>query len=369
MGKKNLLRRIKSSAKKNIIKAKGLGINVGKTVSRLGKISLKGGKSIVKLTKPLTVKLGTSSKAITEKTSIWVNAVLSTEFVKGIEQWFTRFNVNKDMYDTAIDSVYNTTHVGGSGLHHIVDGQHSIWGAFKAAKSASPTDIDFQAFANSTEHLTRDMCSVSGINPFLNITKGQFDKVASFTHIPKKWLADALTFNAAELIGTAIATLALVFGWSKLDSKQFAEYAGGLGVAAIVSANPLLGLVVIISAARAFTLTKKNKAIEEGKLKLAKSALKGTVVPSIVIFMSVIIGGPVYIGLILGIIVAVLVRKKMDDKKLIEGLRVFLKAYCLDFIKPKARFLGDLIKETYAKSYNKIKRIKIPKVKVVVEWD
>ena len=103
-------------------------------------------------------------------------------------------------------------------------------------------------------------------------------------------------------------------------------------------------------------------------MKLAKSALKGTVVPSIVIFMSVIIGGPVYVGLILGIIVAVLVRKKMDDKKFIEGFRVFLKAYCLDFIKPKARFLCNVIKETHIKSYSKIKRIKLPRVKVQVEW-
>ena len=82
--------------------------------------------------------LSNSSRALSNSasTSVWVNAILSTEFVKGIEQWFTRFNVNKDIYDSAIDSVYNATHVGGSQLHHIVVGQHTIWGAFKAAKDA-----------------------------------------------------------------------------------------------------------------------------------------------------------------------------------------------------------------------------------------
>ncbi len=40
---------------------------------------------------------------------------------------------NSTVYDKAIDSVYLSTHTGGSQLHHLVDGQHDIFGAFEAA--------------------------------------------------------------------------------------------------------------------------------------------------------------------------------------------------------------------------------------------
>ncbi len=289
------------------------------------------------------MKILDKNKNISKEISVWVNTVLATEFVKGIEQWFTRFNINKDIYDTAVDSIYNQTHIGGSLYHHIYDGQHSLIGAWKSAIDAVPDDSHFRAIVEGTEHLIRDICSKSGINPLFGITKGQHEALASATHLSKKWLADMITFNAAELIGSAIAALALIFGWSKLESKQFAEYAGALGVSTIISANPLLALIVIISAARAFTLSNKEDAIEKNKAILLKSALKGTVTPSIAIGVSVIVGGPVYVGLILGIITAILVRKKMDDKKFFLEFRSFLKTYFYDFIKPNASFIRNIL--------------------------
>lgn len=353
---------MKISTKRKIVKARKIGRHIGKGVAKAGELSLRAGTAVMEKTKG-------SPKTIAAGISVWVNTILAPkEFVWLIEKWFTRFNINKDIYDRAIDSVYNTTHMGGSRLHHLLDGQHTIWGAFKAARDASPHDTLFQEMSNATEHLVRDTCSVSGISPLLHVTKEQWNKFASFTHLPKNWLSDALTFNAAELIGASVATLALVFGWSKFASKQFAEYTGALGVVAITSANPLLGLVVIISAARAFTIAKREKDFEKSKLQLAKAALRGTVMPSIFISISVIIGGPVYIGLILGIVVAVLVRKKMDNKKFMEGFSRFLNAYCEDFLKPKAQIIGNIIKDTYAKSHQRIKSIKLPRVKVQVEW-
>jgi hypothetical protein len=66
-------------------------------------------------------------------------AVLATDFAGDVASWFAdKFNKNSNVYDTAIDAVYNRSHVGGSGLHHIVDGNHSIWGALKAALCAVP---------------------------------------------------------------------------------------------------------------------------------------------------------------------------------------------------------------------------------------
>ena len=323
-------------------------------------------REIIKLAKPLSEKAKSSLKAVAKKSSIWINTLLATEFVEGMEQWFTKFNINKDIYDSAIDSVYNQTHIGGSLYHHLYDGQHTILGAWKAAVNALPDDTHFRAIVDGTEHLVRDICSKSGINPFFGLTKGQHEGLAAVTHLPKSWLADMITFNAAELLGAAIASLALVFGWTKGESKRFAEYAGALGISTIISANPLLGLIVIISAARAYALSKKEDVIEDSNHKLLKHALKGAVTPSIVISVSVIIGGPVYVGLILGIIIAILVRNKMDDEQFKQKIKVFLNGYHQDFIKPKAHLLGNTIKDTYVSSHKKIRELKIPRVKVQI---
>ncbi|MCX7001782.1 MAG: hypothetical protein NTV22_00750, partial [bacterium] len=41
-----------------------------------------------------------------------------------LDQWMAAtFNHNFDAYDRAIDTAYNATHIGGSQLHHLVDGQ------------------------------------------------------------------------------------------------------------------------------------------------------------------------------------------------------------------------------------------------------
>jgi hypothetical protein len=300
--------------------------------------------------------------------SAWVNILLAPkEFVNGIEQWFARFNINKDIYDSAIDSVYNATRVGGAKLHHIVDGQHTIWGAFKAVRDASPNDKFFQEVANTTEHLVRDMCSKSGISPLLHLTKEQYEKFASFTNIPSNWLADALTFNPPELIGASMATLPLIHGWNKYDSKRFSEFVGMLFVPVIVGAKPLLGLVVLIAASRAFMMWKKENCLENNKLQLAKSALKGSVTPGTFYLVSFIIPGPQYIGLILGIVVAELVRrKKMNDKEWVRGLKRFLRAFYLDFLKPKTRLIEAAIKDACKKSSKKLQNIDYSKIGCVL---
>jgi len=51
---------------------------------------------------------------------------------------------NTTLYDKAIDSVYLAEGTGGSKLHHLVDGQHDLFGAFEAAKDAASDDSFWQ---------------------------------------------------------------------------------------------------------------------------------------------------------------------------------------------------------------------------------
>ncbi|MCA9546008.1 MAG: hypothetical protein KC613_16505, partial [Myxococcales bacterium] len=95
-----------------------------------------------------------------------LNAILASSAGDALARWTAdTFNHNSSVYDAAIDSVYNQTHVGGSALHHLVDGQHSIAGAFEAAAAALPDDSLFDEVSATVEHLLRDLASVSGINP------------------------------------------------------------------------------------------------------------------------------------------------------------------------------------------------------------
>ena len=50
-----------------------------------------------------------------------------------LAEWIN--TANTTAYDKAIDSVYLSTHVGGSQLHHLLDGQHDIFGAFDSYQS------------------------------------------------------------------------------------------------------------------------------------------------------------------------------------------------------------------------------------------
>src|SRR5262245_55738817 len=118
------------------------------------------------------------------------------------------FNHNFDDYDKAIDGVYNAGDGGSSAFHHLIDGQHSIWGAFQAVHDVSADDSFTTELSQAVEHLLRDTASISGVNPFFSLSPDEFHHlgdVASHLHITLPFLADALTVNGPELLGGSVA--------------------------------------------------------------------------------------------------------------------------------------------------------------------
>ena len=83
---------------------------------------------------------------------------------------------NTTVYDKAIDSVYLSTHTGGSQLHHLVDGQHDIFGAFEAAARALPDDSTWQEVMGTAYHLGKDLFAVSGL-PVVSLRPEQFQSM------------------------------------------------------------------------------------------------------------------------------------------------------------------------------------------------
>jgi len=257
--------------------------------------------------------------------SLFANLLLSTkEVASPIAGWFAEtFNKNTDAYDKAIDAVYNATHVGGAKLHHIVDGQHSFFGALRAVKDVSQTDSKLKEIAETTEHLLRDLCSKSGINPFFQIKHEHYQVFSNWFsdtfHVSKDWIADALTLSSGEILEACFSVVPLVMVLKKTDSTRFGEIAGMLGVQMVIKANPLLGIIAFVALARAYKIAKSK----EDKAKTRTGLLRGTGLSTVYFGMSALIGGPAWIGIITGLVLAQIVRSYMPWEQVSGDLSKF----------------------------------------------
>jgi hypothetical protein len=220
-----------------------------------------------------------------------------------------KFNHNFDNYDRAIDEVYNATRVGGSQYHHLIDGQHSIWGAFKAVPDVAADDTWLTEMTQAAEHLVRDTASVSGINPFFSLSPEMFDRLGSVVSqagISKAFLVDALTINGPELLGGAIAVLSAVTMGRQPDPERLSRLAGGCLLSATVSPNPVL--LPVATAGIAFAAINA-----EDRKDVFVHAGKGGLVSGSALLVSSLVGGPIWLGCAAGILAGIAVSKAMDN--------------------------------------------------------
>ncbi|RMG13751.1 MAG: hypothetical protein D6729_14565 [Deltaproteobacteria bacterium] len=226
----------------------------------------------------------------------------------GIALWLAEhFNRNFDAYDRAIDAVYDTTHVGGPLYHHILDGQHTLWGALHAVSGVSSSDSLLREAVEAGEHLLRDTFSVSGLNPLL--TKDTFDAVASVgSHfgLTRAYLADALTLNGAEVIGGGLALAGVLLAGRRPGGEALAGLGGAYTVSALVSANPLL---LGIAAASMAVAVHRSGAPDRRSILVAGG--KGALVSGSALLASGLVGGPAWLGVSTAVLTGILVRSAL----------------------------------------------------------
>ena len=178
---------------------------------------------------------------------------------------------NCTVYDKAIDSVYLSTHTGGSQLHHLVDGQHDIFGAFEAAARALPSDCLWQEVMGTAQHLAKDLFSVSGL-PVVSLEPGQYQAMSGWLqehlHVAGRWLGDLLQINGLELFSGVLAVAAVVVGCRQADAQRLAELSAASGLAGMLTANP----IGLCAALIALVLAWKQKGASP---ELGKSLLVG----------------------------------------------------------------------------------------------
>jgi len=186
---------------------------------------------------------------------------------------------NTNIYDKAIDSVYLSAGTGGSQLHHLVDGQHDLLGAFSAAQAASPTDSLSSEIFGTAHHLTKDLFSKMGL-PVVSLEPDAYRRSADWIQenlgISKHWQNDLLQINATELLGGGLSAAAVVLGAKRKDVGALAETAVSSGLAGALAANPIAmcaGSVALALACRHCT----DPAQRQEAIQRASAAGAGTV--------------------------------------------------------------------------------------------
>ena len=168
---------------------------------------------------------------------------------------------NTTIYDRAIDSVYLSTHVGGSGLHHLVDGHHDLIGAFEAARAATPHGSLGHEILGTAHHLAKDLFSVSGL-PVVSLKPDTYAHSSAWIQqhlgISKSWQADFLQINGMELLGSGLAAAAVVLGAQRQDVHSLFEVAGSSGLAGVLAANPIAIMAGAVAIVMALLIRKKG---------------------------------------------------------------------------------------------------------------
>ena len=215
------------------------------------------------------------------------------------------------VYDKAMDANYLDPllrpELGGS-YHRLFDGGHTVAGAVQAVRAASTGDGFAEQTVGTMEALLRDASTPRGL-PLATWDKATFDSVAQHLEaglgIPKNWLYEISTYDTADMLGAAVGVVAVALNWRRADTEEFARLTAGMGLSAAASLNPLLLLVVLVSAAQAFCKAKSRGEYAE----LADGAFRGAATSAASIGAITLVtaaGGTAGAGLLLGVAAGVL---------------------------------------------------------------
>ena len=232
------------------------------SASAVAEIAQDGSKKTVEKTVEMVNRVRSGSKRVSDATASIADGVQET--TQGILASHLSADLNvllqevvkgsSTIYDKAMDAVYNATSIGG-GNHRLFDGGHTIGGAWEAVRGASEDDNIAQEAWGFIQGLLRDGTTSKGL-PFANWDKTTYDQVSGWLdntfNIPKDWFYDLNSYDAAELLGGAIGAVVLALNWKRADTEQFARFVGSMGLASVISANPLLMIVTVVSLAKAF---------------------------------------------------------------------------------------------------------------------
>ena len=228
------------------------------------------------------------------------------------------------IYDKAMDAEYLRTSIGG-GNHRMVDGGHTIVGAWQAVRDAAPDDTFVEEAMGFAEAMFKDMTTPKGL-PIANWDKTTYDQVANHLQsnfgIPKEWFYDINSYDAPELLAGVIGLISVILSWKEEDTEKFSKLVGNMGVAAVFSANPILLVITLTSLARAFHKAERAGEYVEAVDGMLKGGL-GTGATLAAASQVAVFGGPVGLTLLAGLATGLLVNRATKNISVVQ-LRQFI---------------------------------------------
>lgn len=239
-----------------------------------------------------------------------------TQWLNYLERLTTSASTN---FDKAMDAKYLQDAIGG-GNHRLFDGGHTLGGAWQnIAEMCSKTGCSTREQVNGYfGAVWKDVTTPKGL-PFMTMEKQTYDSLAdklSSMGISKNWTYDALSYDPLEILGAGISAAAVVYFLKTEQIEELSQALGAMGIVSIISANPLLALVMISSVAY---------AIATGTDLNARAATEGVVKSSIISGALILLPGAFLLQVTAAIAVAVLLEKGMTDKNY-----AFAKDYVLE---------------------------------------
>mgnify|MGYP000191539640 CR=1 FL=1 len=245
---------------------------------------------------------------IINKTSIWYNNLLASDLHRSFEKWVGKLiDDTPTIYDKAIDKNYILTHIG-SWKHRLFDGSHTPHQMWEKVKETLPDDSRLEEIKAYFFSMAKDLQTPAGL-PIYTASKEGFDKTAKYLNdtygIPSSWLYDIQTINLAELFGSLISMFAILFHWNKKDKEIFGDIASSLMVSGLIGGNPLVIIASLVTMARAYNLNNKKFTYNSFRTGIKKGGIGTGVFISTVYLIS----GPLWIGLVTGLVVSIIARK------------------------------------------------------------
>lgn len=201
-----------------------------------------------------------------------------------------------------------------------------------------PDDSLLQETLGAIQGLLRDVSTPRGL-PLATWDKETFDAVASYLDstfgIPKKWLYDLNTYDAADVLGGTVGAISVIFGWNRADTETFSQMATSMALSAALSTNPVLMPIAVVALGRAFHKAQSADDYSD----LADGAFKGALVSGTslgAIALVGVAGGPAGVAMLTGITAGALIGKLTRDVELSEELDGVRQTVCR-FVKDEAR--------------------------------
>ena len=219
------------------------------------------------------------------------------------------------IYDKAMDASFIETGIGGP-YHRLFDGGHTLAGAFQAVRDASPDDSIFEEAVGLLQALARDATTPMGL-PLVTWNEDTFNGLADTLGnfgITRAWLNDLVSYDVVELVAGSIGILAVALNWNNDDVEEFSNIVGSMGLASIVSANPLMLIVTVAALAKAFHSARKSGDWKEFSDGLAK----GGICTGAVLLTTSLVSGPAVVVLLSGICVGILANQAAKRVSFVE---------------------------------------------------